>query len=270
VADKVGFYKQEGLKIEYTGELKATEILPSILNGNNDFAEAHPNLLATYVAGGAKVRAIGRSIIEPIDRKINPKFRHMRWFVRSGIGVKSWKDLIRYKKGHKLTQNGLAPNCVTFIASVIADKYGIGRKRLEFVQFDTDQAALQAVEQGSLDIACVHPPFYKLAADSGLVLIGDSSDSGLGEAAGLNLYYFTGDFIIKHPATVHKFAKAMKKAQIWANEHPDEAAKITSDFIGVTASGSHYYAETTAIPEKDVQLWVNDLVTNHKFRKGQI
>jgi hypothetical protein len=63
--------------------------------------------------------------------------------------------------------------------------------------FDTDQAALQAVEQGSLDIAVVHPPFYKLAADSGLTLIGDSSDSGLGEAAGLYLYYFTDDYIKK-------------------------------------------------------------------------
>jgi ABC-type nitrate/sulfonate/bicarbonate transport system substrate-binding protein len=270
VADKLGFYKEEGLKIVYTGELKATEILPSILNGNNDFAEAHPNLLATYVAGGAKIEAIGRSIIEPTDPKVDSRFRHMRWFVNPKTGIKSWKDLINYKKGQKLTHNGLAPNCVTFIASVIFDKYKIGRKRLDFVNFDTDQAALQAVEQGSIDIACVHPPFYKLAADSGLTLIGDSSDSGLGEAAGLNLYYFTADFIKKHPDTIHRFARAMKKAQIWANEHPDEASKITSDFIGVTATGSHYYAQSTVIPEKDVQLWVDDLVNNNKLKKGQI
>ncbi len=270
VADKLGFYREEGLKIVYTGELKTTEILPSILNGNNDFAEAHPNLLATYIAGGAKIKAVGRSIIEPTDPKTDSRFRHMRWFVKPSVGVKSWKDLINYKKGQKLTQNGLAPNCVTFIASVIFDKYVIGRKRLEFVQFDTDQAALQAVEQGSIDIACVHPPFYKLAADSGLTLIGDSSDSGLGEAAGLNLYYFTDDFIKKHPDTVHRFARAMKKAQIWANKHPDEASKITSDFIGVTATGSHYYATSTVIPEKDVQLWVDDLVNNKKLKKEQI
>ncbi len=270
VADKLGFYKEEGLKIVYTGELKATEILPSILNGNNDFAEAHPNLLATYVAGGAKIEAIGRSIIEPTDPKVDSRFRHMRWFVKPSTGIKSWKDLIHYKKGQKITQNGLAPNCSTFIASVIFDKYGIGRKRLDFVNFDTDQAALQAVEQGSIDIACVHPPFYKLAADSGLTLIGDSSDSGLGEAAGLNLYYFSDDFVAKHPDTVHRFARTMKKAQIWANEHPEEASKITSDFIGVTATGSHYYATSTVIPEKDVQLWVDDLVNNKKLKKGQI
>lgn len=270
VADKLGFYREEGLKLVFTGELKATEILPSVLAGNNDFAETHPNALATYVAGGAKIKGIGRAIIEPTDPKIDPKFRHMRWFVKPSTGIKSWKDLVKYKKGKKLTVNGLAPNCVTFITSTIFDRYGIGRKRIEFVQFDTDQAALQAVEQGSIDIACVHPPFYKLATDAGLTLIGDSSDSGLGEAAGIYLYYFTANFIKQHPDTVHRFARAMKKAQIWANEHPDEAAKITSDFIGVAGNGSHYYASSTVIPEKDVQHWVNDLIVNGKLKKGQI
>jgi hypothetical protein len=40
-----GFFKEEGLKLVFTGELKSTEILPSVLNGNNDFAETHPNAL---------------------------------------------------------------------------------------------------------------------------------------------------------------------------------------------------------------------------------
>lgn len=269
VADVKGFFKEQGLKLVFTGELKSTEILPSVLNGNNDFAETHPNALATYIAGGAPIKAIGRAIIEP-GPEIDPKFRHMRWFVRADSGVKTWEDLVNYKKGEKINHNGLAPSCTTFIASTIFDKYGIGRDRLNFVNFDTDQAALQALQQGNIDVACVHPPFYKLAEESGLTLIGDSSDAGLGEAAGLYLYYFTDEFIKKNPDIVQRFANAMQKAQVWANENPDEAAKITADFIGSDGNASHWYATSTVIDEEQVKPWVNDLVVNGKLKEGQI
>jgi len=269
VADVKGFFREQGLKLVFTGELKSTDILPSVLNGNNDFAETHPNALATYIAGGAPIKAIGRAIIEP-GPEVDPKFRHMRWFVRADSGVKTWEDLKEYKKGEKINHNGLAPSCTTFIASTIFDKYGIGRDRLNFINFDTDQAALQALQQGNIDIACVHPPFYKLAEDSGLTLIGDSSDSGLGEAAGLYLYYFTEKFIKEKPDIVHRFARAMQKAQAWANENPEEAAKITADFIGSDGNASHWYATTTVIDEEQVEPWVNDLIVNGKLKEGQI
>jgi len=269
VADVKGFFREEGLKLVFTGELKTTEILPSVLNGNNDFAETHPNSLATYVAGGAPIKAIGRAIIEP-GPEVDPKFRHMRWFVRADSGIKSWEDLKNYKSGQKINHNGLAPSCVTFIASKIFDKYEIGRDRLNFINFDTDQAALQALQQGNLDVACVHPPFYKLAEESGLTLIGDSSDAGLGEAAGLYLYYFTEKFIKEKPDIVHRFARAMQKAQVWANNNPDEAAKITADFIGSNGNASHWYATSTVIDEEQVKPWIEDLVINGKLKEGQI
>lgn len=269
VADAKGFFKEQGLKLVFTGELKSTEVLPSVLNGNNDFAETHPNALATYIAGGATIKAVGRAIIEP-GPEVDPKFRHMRWFVKADSGVKSWEDLVEYKKGQKLNHNGLAPSCTTFVTTTIFDKYGIGRDRLNFVNFDTDQAALQAVQQGNIDIACVHPPFYKLAEESGLTLIGDSSDAGLGEAAGLYLYYFTDDFIEKNPDIVLKFSKAMQKAQVWANNNSDEAAKITADFIGSNGNASHWYATSTVIDEKQIEPWVNDLVKNGKLKEGQV
>jgi len=269
VADTKGFFKEQGLRLVFTGELKSTEILPSVLNGNNDFAETHPNALATYVAGGAPIKAVGRAIIEP-GPEVDPKFRHMRWFVRSDSGIKSWEDLVNYKKGQKLNHNGLAPSCTTFLASTIFDKYGIGRDRLNFINFDTDQAALQALEQGNIDIAAVHPPLYKLAEESGLTLIGDSSDSGLGEAAGVYLYYFTEAFIKEKPEIVLRFAKAMQKAQVWANQNPEEAAKITADFIGSNGNASHWYAASTVMVEEQLKPWVDDLVANGKLREGQI
>ncbi len=270
VADKKGFFEAQGLKIEYTGEiLKSAEILASVLKGNNDFADTHPNALATFVAGGAKIKGVARSIIEP-GSDVDPKYRHMRWYATEKSGIKTWDDLINYKKGEKITSNGLAPQCTTFLLSTIFDKFKVGRDRISFVNFDTDQAALQAVEQGNIDIAGVHPTFYDLAESAGLVTIGDSSDAGLGEAAGVYLYYFTDDFIQNNPDTVQKFVNAVTKAQVWANENPVEAAQITSDNNGVKTTGSHYYSTTTEIPEAQIKPWIDDLIVNGKLKENQV
>ena len=56
VADVKGFFAEEGLKIEFTGQLgEGQTLLPTVLNGTNDIGEAHPNALATYINEGAAI-----------------------------------------------------------------------------------------------------------------------------------------------------------------------------------------------------------------------
>ncbi len=266
-ADQKGFFKEQGLQLVYTGQLKSTDILPAVLKGNNDFAETHPNALATYISGGAKIKGVARSIIEP-DASVDPKYRHMWWFATKKSGIKKWEDLKKYNDGKQIQTNGLAPNCVTFVLSTIFDKKKLGRDRLKFINFDSDQAALQALQQGNIDIAGIHPPFYNLAQTAGLVKIGDSTDAGLGSAAGVYLYYFSDSFIKKNPEIVQKFVKAVTKAQVWCNAHPEESAKMTSKATGVNSTAVHYYSQNSVIPEKEIKPWIEDLINNGKLKKS--
>jgi ABC-type nitrate/sulfonate/bicarbonate transport system substrate-binding protein len=269
VADKKGFFEKEGIKIVYTGELISTQILPSVLNGNNDVATAQPNLLAIAKSGGAKVTAVARNQVEP-GPDVDPIFRHMRWYVKPETGVKSIADLKNYKAGEKLKTNGTVNSCNQFLFNTLLDKYGVARDRFEWVTFTNDIAVIQSTSQGILDVAQVHPPYYKSAEDAGLILIDDSTDTDLGEAAGASLYYFRDDYIKEHPDTVKRFVRAVIAAQKWSNENPDESIKLTADWINVPVTGVHYFATTSEIKESDITPWLKDLENSGALQPGQI
>lgn len=267
VADKKGFFAEEGLKLVFTGELTEAEILPSILNGNNDFADSHPNGLALKINGGAKVIGVERSIIEPTPDK-SERLRHMWYYVNKDSGIKTWADFKNYKPGQKIKFGGWPNSCEDLIANKVFDKLEIPRDRFEWVTFETDLEQVQALKQGLIDVTMVHPPFYDAAEEAGLVKIGDSSDSGLGEAAGAYLYYFSTDFVEKHPEQIKGFVRAMLKAQKWANANMEQTAKWTGEFIGMEVKGNHYYSETSKIDEASIQPWIDDLLTNGLIKQG--
>ncbi|ABR32803.1 ABC transporter substrate-binding protein [Clostridium beijerinckii] len=272
VADKKGFFKEEGLKLVFTGELSSDAVTPAILSGDNDVADTHPNALALKVYGGSKIKAVGRSIIEP-GPGVDPKLRHMRFYVNKdavAAGVKTWNDLTNYKGNEKLKSAGYTNTCEDFIPNKISDAKGVSRDKFEWITFETDLQKIEALKLGQVDIIGVHPPFFDAAQEAGLTQIADSSEAGLGEATGVYLYYFSDSFIEKHPDKVAAFVKAMTKAQKWANANVEETAKLTSEFIGTEVKGNHYYSETTKIDEQTINPWIEDLENTGAIPKGAI
>lgn len=269
VADKKGFLEKEGLKMVYTGELVSTQILPSVLNGDNDVAAAQPNVLAVAIAGGAKLTAVARNQVEPAP-EVDPVFRHMRWYVSPTSGINSIADLKDYKPGEKIKVDGTVNSCSQVLFNFLLDKAGVPRDRIEFVTFNNDIAVVQSTSQGNLDVAGIHPPYYKSAEDAGLKLIADSTDTGLGEAAGASLYYFRDDFIKDNPETVEKFIKGIVAAQRWSNENPEEAIALTAEWINVPVTGVHYFATTSEIKESDLTPWLKDLEDTGALKPGEI
>jgi ABC-type nitrate/sulfonate/bicarbonate transport system substrate-binding protein len=273
VADQKGFFEEEGLKLTYTGTIGYDQQLATVVGGQNDLGDAHPNELALFVQGGAPVKGVSRDDIEPLDDAL-ADHRHMKYYVTEDSPLHSWDDLAAYiADGHDQVKiNGTIPSCSTFVPGAIFDRFGIDRSHLQTVTFESDRESLQAVSQGNIDIAQVHPPFYQLALDSGLRQIGDSFDAGLGATTGTALYYFTDDFIAEHPEVVQKFVNAITKAQIWANqpEHFDEAAQITAKDLNVDATLTHYYADDTLIIDSEIQPWIDDLVVSGFLTTGEI
>jgi ABC-type nitrate/sulfonate/bicarbonate transport system substrate-binding protein len=269
VADKKGFLEKEGLKLVYTGELAPTQVLPSVLNGNNDIGTAQPNMLAIAKAGGAAVTAVARQQIEP-PTNVDPVFRHMRFYVSPTSGIKSIADLKNYKQGQKIKTDGTVNSCNQFLFNTLLDKASVPRDKFEWVTFTNDIAVIQSTSQGILDVAQIHPPYYKSAEDAGLIQIADSTDTGLGESAGSSLYYFRDEFVKSNPETVKKFIKAIVAAQKWSDENPQEAVQLTADWINVPVTGVHYFATTSDIKESDLVPWIKDLEDSGALTAGQI
>jgi len=269
VADQKGFFAAEGLKVVYTGDTQPAQQLPSVLNGNNDVGSAHPNTLTVAIAGGAKIKGVVNDGIDPTPDQ-NPRLRHMFWYVNPAVtpDVHSFADLSKLpgqQKFSTITNN----ICADFLGNNIADKQGFPRKNIEWVSMP-DIQAIQALKQGLITVAGVHPPYYKGMEDAGAVKIADSLDAGVGVAGGLGFYYFTDDFIAQHPDVIKKFARAITKAQKWANDNQEESRKMTEDWIKVPVNAVHYYATDTKIIESDIEPWIQDLEDSNVIPKGKI
>jgi len=269
VTDQLGFFKEEGLKVVYTGDTQSNQVVPSILNGNNDVSGAHPNSLAVAIAGGAKIKGVVTAGIDPTPDQ-DPKLRHMNWYINPNVtpGIKSFADLNSLPGQVKfsiITNN----QCSDFLANNIADHNKFPRDKIEWVTMP-DVQAVQALKQGLVTVGGVHPPFYKSMEDAGMVKIADSLDAGFGVGGGIGYYYFTIDFIEKHPDIIKKFARAITKGQKWANDHPEEARKMTEDWIKVPVNATHYYAGDTVITPDLVLPWIQDLENSGVIPKGKV
>ena len=270
VAERMGFLAEEGIRLEYTGETQAPLQIPSILRGNNDVGGFHPNTIAVAKAGGAKITGVVQGGLEPTDPKIPEKLRHMFWYVNAHKHpeVKSFADL--KKIPGKIKISTITKNiCADFETNLLADKYGIPRDKFEWVTMP-DVQAIQALKQGLVDISEVHPPFYKGMQDAGARKVADTFETGLGASAGLTYYIFRDDYIKQYPQQVAAFARAITKAQKWANANPLKAQKLTEDAIGVPVTGNHYYSEVTRIDEKLSAPWIRDLENNKVIPKGKV
>jgi ABC-type nitrate/sulfonate/bicarbonate transport system substrate-binding protein len=269
VAERNGYFADEGIQIVHTGETQEPLMIPSVLSGDNDVWGGHPNTIAVAKAGGARITGVMRGGIDP-PASVDPRFRHMFWFVnpQKYPNVKTFGDLKNIPgqlKFSTITTNV----CADFLANKMADKNGISRDKFEWVTMP-DIQAIQALKQGLIDVAGVHPPFYKGMADSGAVKIADSVDTGLGAAAGVGYTYFSDSFIQQHPEIVKGFIRAMFRAGAWLNANPEKGSQWVSEVIGVPVTGNHYYATQNVIMESELVPWIQDLEDHHVIPRGKI
>ncbi|MDR1062153.1 MAG: ABC transporter substrate-binding protein, partial [Clostridiales bacterium] len=278
VGEAKGIFEKYGIRLEYTGEISTpAEALTAVLNGTNDFEGSLPNAIATYVAEGAQIKAVTYLQVDPPESYDGiddiARFRHMRFVVRADSPIQTISDLEGYTgtgTGGNITISGRAPSCNSFLPSAALRANGLDPSRLELVAFNGTTEILQALELGNLDIAGIHPPFYKLAEDSGYRVVWDSHDTGLGQAAGAEALYFSDDFIAERPEEIQAFVSAMKECAQWTRANIDEAISLTAAYIGQDISAVHWYYGEPGFPAEFIQPWIDDLVLNGALEEGQI
>ncbi|MDR2386185.1 MAG: ABC transporter substrate-binding protein [Deltaproteobacteria bacterium] len=270
IADKLGYFAEEGVKLVFTGEIQPPQRVPSLISGDNDVSDLHPNALAVAINGGAKLKGVVRAGLEPAADQ-DETFRHMWWFVNPEKypQVKNFghlKDI-----DHNLIFSVITTtSCSDFLANQILDRYGVPRDKVEWNNMP-DVQAIQALKQGHTDVAGVHPPFYKGMLEAGMLKIADTQETGLAEGvAGLGFYLFREDFIEKNPEAVKGFARAMARAQKWINQNPEQARLWTQEAIGVPVSANHYFAEDLVIIDEHIEPWLKDLEDHGVIPKGKL
>jgi len=260
VADEKGWFAEEGLKINWVGEVPAAQLVPAVASRSVDFANRMTPLVLTALAGGAKLKIVAAGAQTTPDRP------HMKYVVAANSPIKSVAEL----KGKKVGINSFAA-CSEYVLKEYLHRQGLD-KSVEFVVIpDANQE--QALAQGLIDVAVLHSPYYEKAILTGVgrELLNDYAvDEG---TPGMLPYFANEDFIAEHPEVVKKFVKVLAKASDWTNEHHEEAAAIFAKRRGLDprfAGSWSYYAHGLVPNDKPVQWWIDYLVGEGKLKAGEI
>jgi ABC-type nitrate/sulfonate/bicarbonate transport system substrate-binding protein len=269
IADKKGFFAEQGLKIEYVGDIDASARIPAIISGSIDVGNIHPNGLAIAIANGAKLKGVVRSIVDPPAEITDIHLQHMWWVSDKNGPIKTISDVAKQPGKVKFgvqTRN----SCIEYLTDKIRAKENIPADKIEWITMP-DIQQVQALKQGLIAVATPHPPFYKAIEDTGIGnILYTSRQAAGGENAGTYLFYFSDKFIAEHPDIVKDFVIAIKNAERWINDNKEETNRLTEADIGVPVTANHYYAPDGRIPDKDIQEWIDGTVAGGGLKEGQV
>lgn len=260
VADEKGWFAEEGLRIQWVGELPAGQLVSAVANGSIDFANRHTPLVLTTIAGGGKVKIIASGAQTTADHP------HMKYLVLPASTLASIRDF----RGRKVGINSFGA-CAEYVLREYLRRNGLD-SGVEFVVVpDANQE--QALKQGLIDVAVMHSPYYEKVVKTGAAreVFNDTAvDNGI---SGMLPYFANTAFIARHPDVVRKFVSVLARAADWTNAHHEEAGLIFAKRRGLDPqySGSWHYYDHVLVPgDAPVRWWIDQLIKEKVLTPGQI
>ncbi|MFB3764756.1 MAG: ABC transporter substrate-binding protein [Methanotrichaceae archaeon] len=260
-----GFFEKAGFTLDDVGQIAFPQQPAAFVSGQMDVYDGHPVNIINLIKAGAPIIGVAQSGDEPTDGDISKM--HMHWLVKDDSPIKTFADIGKQDKKVKIqiVANGICSDVET---NALLRKYNIPKDKIEYVVLP-DPEAIQALKQGLIDVAALHPPFFTAAEKEGGVRIIATSTQAFGQAAGQSLIAFSKDFIKKHPDRVREFIKGYKDAEKWSNANRDEAGVITAKTIGLKAATVHYYSSTGKVNDSELQYWIDNLVLDGLIKPGE-
>lgn len=263
IADELGYFKEQGIKIKYTGVLKSgmTEY-QLIAQGINDvFTGGHPPNVAQARLAGIKVTAVAPGMVD------NKEFPHVRYLVKEDSPIKTLDDI----NGKKVSITGVSGCTDGYLKYYFKQK---GKtENINWVKLPNPGQQEQSLVQGLVDVTTSHPPYAGLATAAGGVReIGTSWDILQSPGAGLAVRGFSDQFIKDHPDIVKGFCEALYKAHVYINSHHEESKAIIAKKLKLKADdlSVFWYAEEKTINPEYVDKWFSIAESIGLWKKGDI
>lgn len=249
IADELGYFREEGIEIKYTGVVKPGTDIQTVASGDNDaFISGHPNNVAQARLAGVKVLAVAPGMVD------NPDFPHVRYLVKEDSPIKSLKDIV----GKKVSISSYGVCSDGYLKLWL--KQNNLPQNVEWVVLPTAGQQEQSLKQGLIDVTTSHPPYAGVAlSDGGVRQIATSYDIVKTPAAGLSVRGFSEQFIKEHPDVVRGFCRALAKVHPWINAHHKEAIEIIAKRLNLPAEKVNqsvfWYDEHKAIEPSYIETW---------------
>jgi ABC-type nitrate/sulfonate/bicarbonate transport system substrate-binding protein len=263
VADKLGFFAEEGIKIETVQIGTEITVEQAAEQGIIDY------LTGGHVTGFARAQLAGIQAVATHPGMVdNDTLFHIAYYVRSDSSIQKLDDLGQPNPNSgdgkwKFGVNGTG-TCILGYPLYYLKTHNLDTQYVQFVTLD-EAVQLQSLTSGQLDISAVHSqrqPEADLLIENGEVRRVSSSWEMFGdEYAGLSIRGFLRPFIDEHreDGIVQSFSNAHYKARVWLNDEENRqlALQWSVDDFGLdpTKVAFQRFTEDLDINEGAIDRW---------------
>lgn len=259
VGEELGFFAEQGIKIEYAGVVPSTQLVASVVSGKLDVGGAHINRTIAGISAGAKIKAVAAGT------ETSQAIPHMVCVTTKNSPIKTAQDMVGKKIGIPLIGG-----CNEYTPYAYMKKHSIDdpKSKVEIIVIPEVQLD-QALRQGDIDMAMLHKTsdFIKERGEFTVLF----SDYDVWETIGGNTpAYFSEKFIKEKPDVVKRFVAAVAKTNNWCNENPQQAIEITAKRAKVDPKTVKpgYYAKDALILHETVTVWIDLLTDFNEIKAG--
>ena len=257
VAESQGYFKNEGITVEFVPAASAAERDQLMQSGQID---GMINDLVSTVLYNKETQKI--SVVR-FARTATPDSAQYSIYASKDSGFKTASDL----RGVEI---GISEGTViAYVTDRLLKLEGLAATDIKTTPVVKIADRMQLLDQGKIKAATLPDPYSSLAAQGGAILIADDSKHN---EIGNSVLSFSSATIKAKPNTVKKFLAALEKAVADVNADPSKYSAVLSDkkLIPAPLIGKYKLPKfpKASVPSEaqfaDVQSWMKDkgLITN--------
>lgn len=249
IADKLGYFKEEGLDVTNHLIESGPDIGPMVAGGS-----APISLQTNFMDIILSSTDVGVKIVAPLAQIAGTQ----AVIAGPDVEINSPKDL----EGKTI---GIPTGADVQIAiNNMAKEYGVDLNKVKVANLAPSDA-LTALQNGNIDAMAAWEPFItKGIAEGGKFLFSGTNNELEGKAQKVDwmsvhtTLQVTDDFLKKNPNTVKAVIRALEKATVYMNEHREEAIKILAPELHLSEK------ELTEIMNRNIY----DMTADDSFIEG--
>lgn len=221
-ADKLGFFKEEGLEVTIDRAAGGAQTVPLLVQGTLQLAVTPVVSVALANQQGFKLRLIPPALD---DKKTNPG--QTAQIVLQDSAIKSPADL----KGKRVAVNTINSVNWLYDRAFVRAKGKIDPSEVQYTEVPFP-SMVDALLRGSVDAINVPQPFHHIAVATGKVRVLGYPFSETQPGLHIAPYAGTAAWLDANPKTVKAFVNAMTRAIEHMRKNPDDARRLIAEFTG--------------------------------------
>ncbi|MFB4265734.1 ABC transporter substrate-binding protein [Nonomuraea sp. GTA35] len=258
IAEKRGFFKEEGLTVKTEIIQAPTAVMPKIVNGSMDaFMTSYVVLMTINDSGAAKLKLFqhtmgGAPNVSGVVVAKGSPVKTVADLKGKTVGVNVLKALGQTVTNAHLQEAGVRPEEVKFVPVPFADQLG-------------------ALSTGKVDAAWLVEPFLSAAKKGGATQIVDTT-SGVTEGVPIDGWGVTEQWLTKYPKTAAAFHRALAKAQEVAGADRRAIDEVVPTYTQIPAdtAATMTLGTFTMEPDRASVQKLADLMHGYGYLKAKV